>query len=77
METTNISINLSDCTEFEANTFIKEGLLKKHKMFFDTWMKDHVDHLISNRLSDFLKGHPKIDALCSIQSNKIIEDCKE
>lgn len=75
METIKIIPN-PDFTEEEAQTFIKDGLKKKHKIFFDTWMKEHVEQVITERLTAFLKGHPKIDALCSVQS-LTIGDCKE
>ena len=56
--------------------FLARMLSKKHKIFFDTWMKEHVEQVITERLTAFLKGHPKIDALCSVQP-LTIGDCKE
>jgi hypothetical protein len=69
--------NIAIYTEEQKDYFVKEALSKSGYVFFENCIKEHVDQLITSRILNFLKGHPKIDALCSVQSGPVIEDCKE
>jgi hypothetical protein len=62
-------------TEEEKNFRVAQGIWENNNIIFNM-IKDDIDHLITQRFSAFLKGHPKIDALCS-KKFSIIADCKE
>lgn len=62
-------------TEEEKNFHVAQGVWQNNNLIFKM-IENDINHLITNRILQFLKGHPKIDALCSVQSGPVIEDCK-
>lgn len=62
-------------TEEEKDFYVKQGIWQNNNILFNM-IKDDIDHLITQRILNFLKGHPQIDALCS-KTETITVDCNE
>ncbi len=57
-------------TEDEKDFHVAQGVWKNNHVIFKM-IEDDIDHLITKRISKFLEGHPKINALCSKESNAV------
>ena len=51
-------------SELEKEFYVKQGIWENNNILFNM-VKEHIDHLITQRILKFVEGHPQIDALCS------------
>lgn len=63
-------------SEEEKDFFVKQGIWENNNILFKM-IKDDIDHLITQRILNFLEEHPQINALCSKGKNTIAADCKK
>lgn len=63
-------------SEEEKDFFVKQGIWENNNILFNM-IKDDIDHLITQRILNFLEEHPQINALCSKGNNTITADCKK
>ncbi len=63
--------------EEEKNFHVMQGIWKNNNILFKM-IEEDIDHLITQRLLNFLEAHPAINAMCSKEEfidNSV--DCKQ